>query len=187
MSATASRRVRGRTARSRELGRPARPRRAIGFYGFTVKDVMSDRVALVDSTASLETAAGLMGERHISGVPVLGARGELVGVLSQKDILRILNERAGLTLPGGLFNLILGSKASQPNDLADRCRETLSRVRVADAMSRPALAVDIDTTIDEAIRLLITNRINRLPVTDGGRVVGIVTRTDLLSGVSRPA
>jgi CBS domain-containing protein len=184
-------RTRTRTPRGR---RPARVRRAppssretdrtLGFYAFHVRDVMTRRVITVRDSESLEAAARQMAGARVSGLPVLGRGGRLVGVISQKDIVRCLNERAGLSVPRGLFDLLLQEPAGTTSEIAAASRQVLERARVREAMSRPPISVGDATALDEAIGLLISNKINRLPVVRSGRVVGIVTRHDLLAGVS---
>ncbi len=143
---------------------------------------MSRHVITVRPEASLETAASLMSQHGISGLPVLDGRNRLVGVLSQKDVVRILHERAGLSLPGGLFDLILDATKARRTNLPSECRTVLRDNRVRRAMSSRAITVNTEASLNEAIRTLIENRINRLPVVENGILVGIVTRHDLLSG-----
>lgn len=145
---------------------------------------MTRKVVTVNETDSLEDAARRMVEARVSGLPVLGRGGRLAGVVSQKDIVRLLNDRAGLAVPRGLFDLLLHEREAQPTEIAIASRRVLERVRVRQAMSRPPISVTAETPLDEAIGLLISRKVNRLPVVAGGRVVGIVTRTDLLTGVS---
>ncbi len=159
---------------------------ALGFYGYRVKDVMSRPVAKVGPEATLTEAATRMSRAGISGLPVVSERGRVVGVLSQKDILRVLSDRAGLRMPGGVFDLVLRRSAAGRADLAEACRRELDRGRVRDAMSRPAVVVAPEATLDDAVKLLVSARVNRLPVVTAGRLVGIVTRTDLLGGLSAP-
>jgi len=163
------------------------PREALGFYGYRVRDVMTRPVVSIPPNASLAEAATKMSRRGISGLPVQTAGGRLVGVLSQKDILRILSARAGLRLPGSVLDLVLARSAAGRSDIAERCRAVLDATVVRDAMSRPARTVGPEVLLDDAVRLLVQGRINRLPVVSKGRVVGIVTRTDLLSGLTTPS
>ncbi|HEY6238674.1 MAG TPA: CBS domain-containing protein [Thermoplasmata archaeon] len=160
------------------------PRDALGFYGYRVRDVMTRPVVSVESTASLTDAASRMSRRRISGLPVVGPGGRLLGVVSQKDILRILVDRAGLRLPGSVFDLVLARSAAGRSDLAEACRRELDRSRVRDAMSHPAISVDPDASLDDAVKTMVQAKINRLPVVARGKMIGIVTRTDLLSGLS---
>ncbi len=157
-------------------------RRGLGFYGYVVRDVMSRPVISVRPEASLEVAASLMSTHGVSGLPVLDRRPRLVGVLSQKDVVRVLHERAGLSLPGGIFDLILDSTKARRSDLPRECRTILENTRVRAAMSNRPITVGPNASLDDAIRLLIEHKINRLPVMEGGSLIGIVSRHDLLSG-----
>ena len=174
---------RRRAAGPRTVGSEG-PDRELGFYAFHVRDVMTRKVVTVAEADSLEEAARRMVTSRVSGLPVLGRAGRLVGVVSQKDIVRLLNARAGLTVPRGLFDLLLDERTGETSEIAAAARRVLEKSRVREAMSRPAISVAADTPLEEAIGLLITNKINRLPVVSGTAVVGIVTRHDLLAGVS---
>ncbi|MCI4348056.1 MAG: CBS domain-containing protein [Thermoplasmata archaeon] len=152
-------RARGRT--NRQGSAPSeRSRRGLGFYGYVVRDVMSRPVITVRPEASLEVAASLMSTHGVSGLPVVDRRPRLVGVLSQKDIVRVLHERAGLSLPGGIFDMILDSTKTRRSDLPRECREILETTRVRPAMSSRPIVVNADASLDEAIRLLIEHKIN---------------------------
>lgn len=181
MPSPPARRKRSTSTRSRESG-SERSRQGLGFYGYVVRDVMSRPVISVRPEASLEVAASLMSTHGVSGLPVVDRRPHLVGVLSQKDVVRILHERAGLSLPGGIFDLILDSTKARRSDLPRECRTILENTRVRHAMSSRPITVNANDSLDDAIRLLMEHKINRLPVMEGGNLVGIVTRHDLLSG-----
>lgn len=143
---------------------------------------MSRPVITVRPEASLEVAASLMSTHGVSGLPVVDRRPRLVGVLSQKDVVRVLHEKAGLSLPGGVFDLILDATKARRSDLPHECRTILETTRVRSAMSARPIIVDANASLDDAIRLLMEHKINRLPVMEHGTLVGIVSRHDLLSG-----
>lgn len=164
--------------------RSASPRAGLGFYAYTVRDVMTRKVVAVAPDASLATAAGLMSRYRVSGLPVVGPSRRIAGVVSQKDIIRVLHDTAGLRLPGSVFDLILSSGREARAGIAEEGRRLLTRTRVRAAMRRPAITVGPDASLDEAVRTLLAHRINRLPVVEGGYVVGIVTRHDLLTGLT---
>lgn len=157
--------------------------RPLGFYGFTVRDVMTRKVVTATPTSTLAEAAATLSRRGVSGLPVVAEGGRLVGVLSQKDIIRALHEKAGLSLPGGVFDLLLDVAAAGETGLLDRCRAVLERTVVRGVMSRPAVSVAPSTTLDDAVQRMVSSKINRLPVVDRGRLIGIVTRHDLLTGI----
>ena len=145
---------------------------------------MTRPVVRVAPGATLAQAALRMSRKRVSGLAVVAPSGSVVGVLSQKDILRVLSEKAGLRVPGGIFDLILHRTEAGRADLARACRRELARNTVRDAMSHPAVTIAPDATLDDAVKLLVASKINRLPVVRGTRLVGIVTRTDLLGGLT---
>ncbi|MGI0132580.1 MAG: CBS domain-containing protein [Thermoplasmata archaeon] len=157
--------------------------RPLGFYGFTVRDVMTRKVYTASASSSLAEAAATMSQRRVSGLPVVAEGGRPVGILSQKDVIRVLHEKAGLSLPGGVFDLLLDVAAAGEPGLLDRCRAVLERTGVRTAMSRPVVSVAPSTTLDDAVQRMVASKINRVPVVERGRMIGIVTRHDLLTGI----
>jgi CBS domain-containing protein len=131
----------------------------------------------------LRLACARLSQRGISGLPVVDATGRPVGVLSQKDVLRLLQEKAGLSLPGGLFDLLLDAEEARRSDLLPACRAVLDGTPVREAMTAEPVTIEAKASIEEAVRLLIARRVNRLPVLRRGKLVGIVTRHDLLAGL----
>lgn len=183
----------GRSVRPTRRPAPAKaraagpPRGALGFYGYRVRDVMTRPVITTTPGASLADAASRMSRKSISGLPVLGPSGRLVGVISQKDLLRLLTDRAGLRVPGSVLDLVLAPSRAGRSGLAEACNQLLEDGRVRDIMSRPARWIAPEASLDDAVRVMVAGRINRLPVLSDGRLVGIVTRSDLLSGISSTA
>jgi len=158
--------------------------KGLGFYSYTVRDVMTRRVAVVPPEASLAEAAAIMSRRAVSGLPVVGTRGRVVGVLSQKDIVRALPGVSGGRLPRNVFDLLLSSKNGRSGSPPDARRKVLESTRVRTGMTKPAITIEPGASLDEAVRVLIDHGINRLPVLSAGKLVGIVTRHDLLTGLT---
>jgi CBS domain-containing protein len=152
-----------------------------------VGDVMSRPAISVHPGDPLRLACARLSQRGISGLPVVDDKLRPVGVLSQKDILRLLHDRAGLSLPGGLFDLLLDAEEARRSDLLPACRAVLDRTPVREAMTPNPITIERSAKMDEAVQLLVARRINRLPVTHRGVLVGIVTRHDLLSGLRASA
>lgn len=159
----------------------------LGFYGYTAGDVMSSPSLNVRPDDTLRSAAAIMSRRSVSGLPVVDGKRGLVGVLSQKDVVRVLHDEAGLALPAGLFDLLLDAGEARRSDLLPSCRAVLGRTKVRRAMSAPAIAIDASATIEEAVRLMLEHKVNRLPVLRRGKVAGIVTRHDLLTRIGESA
>ena len=136
-----------------------------------VKDVMTADVAYVREHTSYKELVRLLAERRVSALPVVDVNLNVIGIVSEADLLL---------------------KQQQPADsfqrfLLEGKRRRLERAKArggtaVELMSRPAITVGPDATVAEAARLLRMHLIKRLPVADPlGRLVGIVSRSDLLS------
>jgi CBS domain-containing protein len=121
-----------------------------------VQDVMTTEVATARPDTSLKDVARELAERGISGMPVVDGDSAVVGVISEADIL--------------------AKSLSEPEDDA--------RV-VRDAMTAPAVTIEGHWPVAEAAEQMLTNKVNRLPVVRQGRLVGVVSRADLVRAFAR--
>jgi CBS domain-containing protein len=139
-----------------------------------VSDLMSLDVLTVTPETPLREAAGLLARKGISGLPVVDSAGNVVGVLSEADIV----VKAGSEAPrSGL----LGWLVEPDFDYHDKIAATT----VGEAMSGPAVTIAPGREVHEAARLMVSESVNRLPVVDGGKLVGIVTRADVVRAFTR--
>lgn len=140
-----------------------------------VESLMTREVVTVGPETSLRDAAALMAERRISGLPVVDPDGAVVGVLSEADIVIKAGgpKRAGHRLLGWLL---------EPDFEAE---EKITAQTVGEAMSAPAVTIEQGRPVHEAARLLAAEGINRLPVVRDGRLVGIITRADVVRAFAR--
>jgi CBS domain-containing protein len=153
-----------------------------------VGDVMTRTVVTVAPDARLEEAARLLREHHVSGLPVVAPPHRVVGVLSERDIVRALHRATGIDSARGLLDLLLGSAPSKGESVLEVCQRQLHNTRVSDAMSPRVVTVDRDAPLIEAARLLRVHQVKRLPVVDvRGAIVGIVSRADIVQAVSGEA
>lgn len=137
------------------------------------KDVMTKDVITVGPGHNIRSAARTMLDHGVSGLPVIGDDGELVGILTEGDLLRRME---------------LGGAPSWSAAGADRTEAIGSYVRdhswrVQDVMSPDAIAADAETPLDQIARIMEENTIKRVPITRGGRLVGMVSRADLLRAI----
>lgn len=138
-----------------------------------VSEVMSRNVVSAQPEMPVAEAIGLMLDRGISGLPVVEADGSVVGMLTEGDLLR-RSETGTQKRRGRWLELLLG-----PGRLAGEYVRTHGRV-VGELMTREVVAVAEDSPLDEVVALMEANRIKRLPVLREGKLVGIVSRADLL-------
>ena len=136
-----------------------------------VGDVMTPDVVSVTPDTPLKDVAAALVERGISGLPVCDADGAVVGVLSEADML--VKQGGSPERSGGLFAWLVET-ASAP-DLAKLRAHT-----AGEAMTSPAVTVETASPVSEAARTMVSLGVNRLPVVEDGRLVGIVTRADLV-------
>jgi CBS domain-containing protein len=143
----------------------------------TVKDVMSTRVIAVRKTASFKEMATRLREHHLSAFPVVDDDFKVIGVVSEADLLTKEALDGG---QGGMPGMISGI-------LQRREQERAAGLTAGDLMTRPAVTVQPDDPVEQAVRLMYARRVKRLPVTDSaGHLVGIISRTDVLTVYSRP-
>ncbi len=149
-----------------------------------VRDVMNVKPVTCQVTDTAGDAAKIMKANKISGMPVLDGD-KLVGVISESDLLRLLaTEESGtlwLPSPFEIFEVPLRDliKWEKLHSKA----EDISKKLVGEVMSRNIQEVGPDDTVEEAAAVMVRHRINRLPVVEDDRLVGIVTRGDIISGL----
>jgi CBS domain-containing protein len=147
---------------------------------YLVEEVMTTPVHTARTDDSLLTAARTMRRHHVSGLPVVDKLGRLVGVLSEKDIVGALDRQVGVGHARGLLDILLAGYEPKRRDLLQRSVAALLNGVVQDAMSHPAVTVDHAARLGEAWHLLRQFSVNRLPVVRGQKLVGIITRQDVL-------
>lgn len=141
-----------------------------------VEAIMRRTVVTVRPEAPLRDVARVLVEHGISGVPVVDAGGAVLGIVWEADF--VLRELGVPERRGRLFRLFA--------DDADRA--TLLKVEAAtagEAMTSPPITIEPDTSLREAARLMTERQVNRLPVVHEGRLVGIVTRADIVRSYVR--
>lgn len=142
-----------------------------------VAEVMSREVITLSPDQTLDEAARLLIERGVSGVPVV-VDGKVVGMLSERDLLEtrtIPNPPRYLELLGGIIYL------DDVKEFQEQLKKTVA-AKVEQVMTRKVLALDIDASLEEAARIILDHKVNRIPILEDGCLAGIVTRSDILRG-----
>ena len=140
-------------------------------------DVMVSNVITVPITATIGETAAILLNNHISGAPVLGEKGELVGIVSEGDLMR--RPETGTAKPPSWWLELISSERS----LASEYIKSHSR-KVVDVMSRNVITASPDTPLGDIAALLERNRIKRVPIVQGGKIVGIVSRANILQALA---
>jgi CBS-domain-containing membrane protein len=139
---------------------------------------MTADVLTVSPDTSVRTIAALLLEHRISAVPVIDASGRVVGIVSEGDLMH--RAETGTERPRSRWFELF-------SDTKDLAREFVKShgLRAADVMTRPVVSVAEDVHVAEVARLFGARRIKRVPVLREGRLVGILSRADLLRGLAR--
>ena len=140
-------------------------------------DVMTPDPVCISPDAAITDAIQLMLERKFSGLPVVDARGALVGIVTEGDLVR-RTETGTQRKRSGWLEFLVG-----PGRLATEYLQARSR-KVEDVMTPDVRTVTENTTLDEIVHLMERHQINRVLVMRDGKLVGIVTRANLLHALA---
>ena len=144
----------------------------------TVRDVMTRSVVWVRRITPLKEVAQLLVDNDISGVPIVDYDDAVLGVVSEGDLL--IKEQGADAIRHRPLARLLGESKKTRTQLAK-----LEAVTAAEAMTSPAITIASSRSIQEAAAIMTTRGVNRLPVVDDGKLVGIVTRGDLVRAYVR--
>jgi CBS domain-containing protein len=140
------------------------------------RDVMTTAIVSVTPETNVEILARLLVANRISAVPVVGGDGELVGIVSEGDLMRRPESKTVRPAAWWLWLLLL------PEERARKYIKSHGR-RAQDVMTRQVVTVKEDATLEAIADILEQHRIKRVPVVQEDKLVGIVSRADLLHGL----
>ncbi|MCP5157645.1 MAG: CBS domain-containing protein [Ectothiorhodospiraceae bacterium] len=141
------------------------------------RDIMTTHVAAVRETTPVEEIARLMLEWRVSGVPVTDAAGKVIGMVSEGDLIH----RAAAEKKGGRswWLALLTSEEERARDYV----KTHGK-HAKDVMTHPASTIGPDADLADIASILEQRRIKRVPVVEGGKLVGLVSRADVLRAMA---
>ncbi len=142
-----------------------------------VKDVMTENVICIAGDEPVLKAARLMLQNRISGLPVIDNDGELVGIVTEGDFLRRSELGTQRQRPKWL-EFIVG-----PGQLAQEFTHSAGR-KVEEIMTPDPRTIGEDETLEAVVETMERHHVKRLPVTRGGRVVGIISRANLMHALA---
>ena len=120
----------------------------------TAREIMTETVISVSPDTAIDEAMAIIIENRISGLPVVDGNGRIVGILTEIDRLKMLNNLAADSLH-----------------------------LVSDIMSRNVVCVEADSSVEQVAHLLLSGAIRRVPVVEHQKVIGIISRRDLVRAI----
>jgi CBS domain-containing protein len=148
-----------------------------------VRDIMDANPIVVTPDADVEAVIRVLHEHELSGVPVVDGDNRCVGIVTEADLV-LADEEGDLHLPH-YIELFGGLVFVESMQRFERRVRKASAATARDMMSENPDTVTPDATIREAARLIVDRGHNRLPVVEDGRLVGVVTRVDVLGALAR--
>lgn len=144
----------------------------------TAEQIMTRDVITVKKGSSIDLALKLMAKHRVSGLPVVDIDGDLVGILTESDLLM-----RGQPPTGGDQLTVLGFSDTSQDKISDAYRKARAET-VEEAMTSPVIAFQEGSSVSDIARAMIEKRINRVPIVRGRKVVGIISRSDIIKSMA---
>jgi CBS domain-containing protein len=148
----------------------------------TVAEIMDPDPVTITPQDDIETLLHLLREHELPGVPVVNEARRCVGIVTESDLV-ISEEDADLHLPH-YISLFGGVVFLEPLKRFENRLKKAFASSVGDMMTPDPVTIDSDATVEEAARVIAERKHNRLPVVEHGRLVGVVTRVDVLDALT---
>ncbi len=151
-----------------------------------IRDVMNRNVITCKPDDPVSFLAKIFKEEHISGVPVV-EKDKVVGIVSETDLLKLFKtpELSGdLWLPSPLEIIEIPIRNIVRLEMIKKALDDMKSKPVRDIMKKTVRSISPEDSLEEASGMMVRYKVNRLPVIENGKLVGIVARSDILRGLS---
>ncbi|MCW3489216.1 CBS domain-containing protein [Dethiobacter alkaliphilus] len=145
------------------------------------KEIMTTDLVTITEDKTLREVIKLMVEQNISGIPVIDETENLMGIVSESDVIRLKRKTH---MPDYIQLLEAMLNEAQPEQFSADVIRSL-KMPVKDFMTKKVVTVKEDTTLAEITRLMVEHNINRIPVVRKQKLLGIVTRRDAILAMAK--
>jgi CBS domain-containing protein len=152
-----------------------------------IEAVMNKAVISLSPDDTILKASLTLLEKDISGAPVVDAEGTLVGIFSETDVFRSMkiSKKALRLIYPSLTSVSVAFQEQETEQEALAAYREVENLKVGDVMTTEVFSVHPEEELKDAIKLMVSKDIKRLPVIDGNnKVIGIITRGDILKGIA---
>lgn len=145
------------------------------------RDLMTRDVMTVGPSTTIEELARVLMERKISGVPVVDDKGDLIGVVTENDLIS-RNKRLHIPTVVRLFDafIMLGSPGKIENEI-----KKIAATTVADIYTRDIITVTEETSIEDIATIMSEKKVHLVPVVEGRKIKGVIGKMDLIKGLTK--
>ncbi len=145
-----------------------------------VRDIMSKKPITLRQTDTLDKVLKILVKNNISGCPVVDAQKRIIGVVGQSDVIKFIDVYGKINRDEDFTSLINSLIGDKKLDI-----KKLRKMKVRDFLKRNVVTISHDSRLYDAARLMNRYDIERLPVVRSDRLVGIVTRKDVIKALER--
>ena len=142
-------------------------------------EIMTRDVVSIRKGASVEQAVKLMAQKGVSGLPVVDVDNRVVGIITETDVL--LKGQTEVPIP----RMALYGWYVAPDDAIAEAYRKARGVLVEDAMTEKVITFDEESEVSDIARAMVEHKINRVPITTGGKLVGVVSRADIVRAMAQ--
>lgn len=144
-----------------------------------VRDIMTKKPITVRPTDTLGKVVRILADKKISGCPVVD-RGKLVGIVTQTDVIRTMDVYEKINKGGDMFSLVVAVIRSSEYDNMKVQLKKMLNMKVKEFMKKKVIFIDEDDDIYKAAKLISSHGVDRLPVVEKGKLIGILTKADII-------
>lgn len=145
------------------------------------KEIMSKDVITVTPSTTIEELARILVEHRISGAPVVGDSGDLVGIVTENDLIN-QNKRLHIPTVVRLFDAFI--MLDSPGRIEKEIKK-MAAVTVNDICTKEVISVSENTTLEDIATIMSEKKVYLIPVVEGKKIKGIVGKMDLIKGVAK--
>lgn len=145
------------------------------------KEIMSTDVLTVKRDATIEEIARVLTDNNISGVPVVNDNNQIIGIVTEKDLLYKDVEPHFPPVVEILGGMIFLKGVKHYNEELRK----LVATRAEDIMTKHVITVDEETVVEKVAELMAEKDVNRIPVVRNGNLVGIISRSDIVRYIAK--
>ncbi|OGW58682.1 MAG: hypothetical protein A2Z09_03355 [Nitrospirae bacterium RBG_16_43_8] len=146
----------------------------------TAKDIMTKSVTTVRATTTIEELARILMEHKISGIPVVDNDENLIGIVTENDLIS-QNKRLHIPTVMRLFDAFI--MLESPGRIEKEIKR-MTAITVNDIYTKEVITVAEDTPVQDIATIMSKKRVHLIPVVEGKKILGIIGKIDLIKGIT---